>query len=49
MIRSESSEYKQVFLEELEEQMQLMDDEILKLEQEGDSDQVVQNLFRSFS
>jgi two-component system chemotaxis sensor kinase CheA len=40
------SKYKQVFLEELEEQLQLMDDEILKLEQEGDSDQVVQSLFR---
>jgi two-component system chemotaxis sensor kinase CheA len=41
------SEYKQVFLEELEEQLQLMDDEILKLEQEGESDQVVQSLFRA--
>jgi two-component system chemotaxis sensor kinase CheA len=41
------SEYRQAFLEELEEQLQLMDDEILKLEQEGDSDQVVQSLFRA--
>jgi chemotaxis protein histidine kinase CheA len=35
------SEYREVFLEELEEQLQLMDDEILNLEQEGDLDQVV--------
>jgi two-component system chemotaxis sensor kinase CheA len=41
------SEYREVFLEELEEQLQLMDEQILKLEQEGESDRVVQNLFRA--
>jgi two-component system chemotaxis sensor kinase CheA len=41
------SEYRAVFLEELEEQLQLMDEEILKLEQAGDSDEVVQSLFRA--
>jgi two-component system chemotaxis sensor kinase CheA len=41
------SEYKEVFLEELEEQLQLMDEEILKLEQEGDSETVIQSLFRA--
>jgi two-component system chemotaxis sensor kinase CheA len=40
------SEYREVFLEELEEQLQLMDEEILKLEQAG-SDEVVQSLFRA--
>jgi two-component system chemotaxis sensor kinase CheA len=50
MNRSESamsSEYKALFLEELEEQLQLMDEEILKLEQAGDSEEVVQSLFRA--
>ncbi|MGF7045884.1 two-component system chemotaxis sensor kinase CheA [Paenibacillus sp. DS2015] len=41
------SEYKEVFLEELEEQLQLMDEVILQLEQEGESEQVVQSLFRA--
>ncbi|CAM3714100.1 chemotaxis protein CheW [Marinicrinis lubricantis] len=41
------SEYKEVFLEELEEQLQLMDDEILKLEQNGNSEQIIQSLFRA--
>ncbi|MBP1154951.1 MULTISPECIES: chemotaxis protein CheA [unclassified Paenibacillus] len=41
------SEYREVFLEELGEQLQLMDDEILKLEQEGDSLRVIQSLFRA--
>ncbi|WP_334078191.1 chemotaxis protein CheA [Paenibacillus sanfengchensis] len=41
------SEYREVFLEELEEQLQLMDEEILKLEQEEDCSQVVQSLFRA--
>ncbi|WEK54631.1 MAG: chemotaxis protein CheA [Candidatus Cohnella colombiensis] len=40
------TEYREVFLEELEEQLQVMDDEILKLEQAG-SDEVVQSLFRA--
>lgn len=41
------SEYKEVFLEELEEQLQLMDDVILQLEQEGETEGVVQSLFRA--
>lgn len=41
------SEYKEVFMEELDEQLQLMDDEILKLEQEGDKGDAVQSLFRA--
>lgn len=41
------SEYKEVFLEELEEQLQLMDDVILQLEQEGETDRVIQSLFRA--
>ncbi|WP_438348544.1 chemotaxis protein CheA [Paenibacillus sp. FA6] len=41
------SEYKEVFLEELEEQLQLMDEVILQLEQDGESEQVVQSLFRA--
>jgi two-component system chemotaxis sensor kinase CheA len=41
------AEYKELFLEELEEMLQLMDEEILKLEQEGESDRVVQSLFRA--
>ncbi|MEK4513341.1 chemotaxis protein CheA [Paenibacillus sp. FSL K6-2524] len=41
------SEYREVFLEELEEQLQLMDDVILQLEQEGETERVVQDLFRA--
>ncbi|MEK5478952.1 chemotaxis protein CheA [Paenibacillus sp. FSL R5-0407] len=41
------SEYREVFLEELEEQLQLMDEEILKLEREEDSSRIVQALFRA--
>lgn len=41
------SDYKQVFLEELEEQLALIDDCILKMEQEGKTDRVIQNLFRA--
>ncbi|WP_276352356.1 chemotaxis protein CheA [Cohnella caldifontis] len=41
------NEYKEVFLEELEEQLQLMDEFILKLEREGGSDDAVQSLFRA--
>jgi two-component system chemotaxis sensor kinase CheA len=41
------TEYKEVFLEELDEQLQLMDEVILKLEQAGDSEDVVQSLFRA--
>ncbi|KIL40807.1 chemotaxis protein CheA [Gordoniibacillus kamchatkensis] len=41
------SDYKELFLEELDEQLQLMDDEILKLEQAGESERVIQSLFRA--
>ncbi|WP_256762398.1 chemotaxis protein CheA [Cohnella sp. WQ 127256] len=41
------SEYREVFIEELEEQLQLMDEVILQLEQEGETDRVIQSLFRA--
>ncbi len=41
------TEYLEVFLEELEEQLQFMDEYILLLEQEGGTDETVQNLFRA--
>ncbi|MFS0840310.1 chemotaxis protein CheW [Paenibacillus sp. 1P03SA] len=41
------SEYREIFLEELEEQLQVMDGEILKLEQSGQSGTVIQSLFRA--
>ncbi|MEY9096437.1 chemotaxis protein CheW [Paenibacillus sp. RC84] len=41
------SEYREIFLEELEEQLQVMDGEILKLEQSGESGTVIQSLFRA--
>ncbi|WP_106768637.1 chemotaxis protein CheA [Paenibacillus faecalis] len=41
------SEYKEIFMEELDEQLQLMDDEILKLEKEGSHGDAVQSLFRA--
>ena len=41
------SEYKEVFLEELEEQLQVMDEVIMQLEQDGETEQVVQSLFRA--
>lgn len=41
------SEYKAVFMEELDEQLQLMDECILKLEQDGDKAEAVQSLFRA--
>jgi two-component system chemotaxis sensor kinase CheA len=41
------AEYREVFLEELDEQLQLMDEVILRLEQEGETDRVVQSLFRA--
>lgn len=44
---SDLSEYREVFLEELEEQLQLMDDVILQLELEGESEEVIQSLFRA--
>lgn len=41
------SEYKEIFLEELDEQLQLMDEVILQLEQEEETERVVQSLFRA--
>lgn len=41
------SEYKALFLEELDEQLQLMDDVILQLEQQEETERVVQSLFRA--
>lgn len=43
----EMIEYKSVFLEEYEEQLQLMENEILKLEQHGESIEGIQSLFRA--
>ncbi|QMV41966.1 chemotaxis protein CheA [Cohnella cholangitidis] len=41
------AEYREVFLEELDEQLQLMDDVILQLEQRGGTERDVQSLFRA--
>ncbi|WP_217594172.1 chemotaxis protein CheA [Cohnella sp. GbtcB17] len=41
------SEYKEVFLEELDEQLQLMDEVILQLERDCESREVIQSLFRA--
>lgn len=41
------SEYRGIFLEELEEQLQIMDGAILSLEQEGETVRVIQSLFRA--
>ena len=41
------SDYHQLFLEELDEQLQTMEEEILRLEQEGGSEEAIQSLFRA--
>lgn len=41
------SEYKEVFLEELDEQLQLMDEVIMQLERNCESGEVIQSLFRA--
>ncbi|MFD2330200.1 chemotaxis protein CheA [Cohnella sp. GCM10020058] len=41
------SEYKEVFLEELDEQLQLMDEVIMQLERDCESGEVIQSLFRA--
>ncbi|NMO95182.1 chemotaxis protein CheA [Paenibacillus lemnae] len=41
------SEYRELFLEELDEQLEVMDHGILKLEQETDKKEAVQSLFRA--
>ncbi|MDG0809509.1 chemotaxis protein CheA [Cohnella rhizosphaerae] len=41
------SEYKEVFLEELDEQLQLMDEVIMQLERDCESREVIQSLFRA--
>ncbi|MCL6456941.1 MAG: chemotaxis protein CheA [Gorillibacterium sp.] len=43
----ERSEYRDVYLEELEEQLRSMEEEVLCLEQEGQSDSGIQRLFRA--
>ena len=40
-------EYRQVFLEELDEQLHTMEEKILYLEQEGGSELAIQSLFRA--
>jgi len=42
-----ASEMMGVFLDEVEEQLQIMDQEILKLEQSGQSEETIQSLFRA--
>ncbi|WP_019913835.1 chemotaxis protein CheA [Paenibacillus sp. HW567] len=41
------SEYRGIFLEELEEQLQLIEDEILRLEQAGETEGGIQQFFRA--
>ncbi|MBW4084244.1 chemotaxis protein CheA [Paenibacillus sp. S150] len=41
------SEYRGIFLEELEEQLQLIEDEILRLEQTGETEAGIQRFFRA--
>jgi two-component system chemotaxis sensor kinase CheA len=41
------SDYLQLFLEELDEQLQTIEEEILNLEQEGGSEKAIQSLFRA--
>ncbi|MFC5471739.1 chemotaxis protein CheA [Cohnella suwonensis] len=41
------TEYQSLFLEELDDQLRLMEEEILRLEQEGESAEGVQSLFRA--
>ncbi|MFC0333280.1 chemotaxis protein CheA [Paenibacillus sepulcri] len=41
------SEFRAVYLEELEEQLQCMDEEVLRLEKEGQSDAAISRLFRA--
>lgn len=41
------ADYSDVFLEELDEQLQIMEEELLRVEQEGYSDEGVNRLFRS--
>lgn len=46
MDSTELSQYKELFLTEMEEQLQLMEEDLLRLEQEGESQAVIQSLFR---
>ncbi|WP_379146392.1 chemotaxis protein CheW [Paenibacillus sp. sgz500992] len=41
------SEYRGIFLEELEEQLQLIEDEVLRLEQIGETEDGIQQFFRA--
>jgi two-component system chemotaxis sensor kinase CheA len=41
------TDYRQLFLEELDEQLQTIEEEILHLEQDGGSEQAIQSLFRA--
>jgi two-component system chemotaxis sensor kinase CheA len=41
------SEFMGVFIDEVEEQLQVMDEEILALEQNGESEEIIQKLFRA--
>ncbi len=41
------SAYLGVFLDEVDEQLEILDQEILKLEQDGDNMEIIQNIFRA--
>lgn len=41
------SEYRGIFLEELEDQLQLIEDEVLRLEQAGETEAGIQQIFRA--
>ncbi|WP_340021081.1 chemotaxis protein CheA [Paenibacillus sp. FSL K6-1096] len=41
------SEYRGIFLEELEDQLQLIEDEVLRLEQTGETEAGIQQIFRA--
>ncbi|MEK5256570.1 chemotaxis protein CheA [Paenibacillus sp. FSL F4-0125] len=47
MDSSEVSQYKGLFFEEMEEQLQLIEGELLRLEKEGESERGIQSLFRA--
>ncbi len=47
MNNTELDQYKALFLEELEDQLQVMDEQLLRLETEGESEQSIKSLFRA--
>jgi two-component system chemotaxis sensor kinase CheA len=47
MVEIDLSEFKGVFLEEVDEHLQIIEESILELEQHGESAEVIQKLFRA--